>query len=225
MGLNIYQMFVETDEQELAADKIKDYVKQNGAKMCVNPENHDEESIFSKRHHRPFIISPVKDGKVSVWEDGSAADRLMALDLSKSLNTTAWWIMMNDATDSGAYAEYKNGEMTKTKYIEGTHWEELEKYIEEHALPFALDAFPNPYSAALDAVNEKYFDDMAIYIKEHDLEEEASFTFRSDKDPNFEKLFDMGKLFQDSENIKNTSTPEKPELPKGYLYFVCKVSA
>src|SRR5829696_3207829 len=145
MGLNGYQLFVRHADQDDVEKAIRAYVDEHGVEGVVNPDKDEPSKKLAKRKQRTFALSPPVDGTIAVWEDGSWSDRRMAQHLSKALDTEAIWLMLNDATDSWAYARYEHGEEKEREHDEPKDlYGDAERFASEQGLPFAFEYLPEP---------------------------------------------------------------------------------
>ena len=100
---------------------------------------------MGKRTQRTFTVSIPKDGYVSVWEDGSWADKRLALYMSEKLNTEVIWLMLSDVTDTWGFIKYSEGRQTDWHAETSSDClNRAQQFVEQHRLPFALLYFPDP---------------------------------------------------------------------------------
>ena len=143
MGLNGYQLFVRHDDPGRVEAAIREYVAEHGVEGVVNPDEDRPSSKLAARTERTFALSPPVKGTIAVWEDGSWSDRRMAQHLSRALDTEVVWLMLNDATDSWAYARYESGE-EKDRAHESPQdlYGDAERFAQQEELPYAFEYLP-----------------------------------------------------------------------------------
>jgi hypothetical protein len=154
MGFSVSKIFIETTDQAKVKEEIQTHVKALGSKMLTTNE---EGAIPEKaRHFRTFVLSPVLDGKVAIWEDGGTiADMTLAQHLSKALATKTYWMQLAPPVAYAGYCRYQDGKLIESKAKEGAGLEEtLQKFAEEYKLPWFWDTYKNPNGITLDLTDE-----------------------------------------------------------------------
>lgn len=143
MGLNGYQVFVRHDDPGEVEAAIRDYVAEHGVEGVIDPDGDRPSPKLAAREQRTFALSPPVKGTIAVWEDGSWSDRRMAQHLSRALGTEAIWLMLNDATDSWAYARYERGEEKERAHESPKDlYGDAERFAQQEDLPFAFEYLP-----------------------------------------------------------------------------------
>jgi hypothetical protein len=137
------QLFVRSDDVEAVLAAIEDYVAQQGCSGMF--EAVDDRIGGEGRSERKFALSQPERGWITVWEDGSSADRRLAQFLSGRLVAPVHWLMVSSSTDSWAHGQYADGEQRAFEYVEDVDAPEVaSRYAAQHDLPHALRFMRSP---------------------------------------------------------------------------------
>src|SRR4051794_22733466 len=99
MARNGYQLFVRYEDRDAVEKHIRAYVKRRGSAAVLHPDDDESNVGLDERTQRTFALAPPTDGWITIWEDGLWADRLLAKDLSRTLNTEAVWLQLTEVTE------------------------------------------------------------------------------------------------------------------------------
>jgi hypothetical protein len=143
MATNGYQLFVRHENRNAVEKQIRAHVKRRGSAAVLWPDDDESDAGLDERTQRTFTLAPPTDDWITVWEDGLWADRLLAKDLSNTLNTEAIWLQLTEVTDTWAFAVYDAGEETERRVHKGGDpSSDAARFARERKLPFALEYLP-----------------------------------------------------------------------------------
>lgn len=145
MKLNGYQLFVRSEDVKKVSAAISQYVEKNGCDAYVEIDSDVRSPTLGSRSERAFTLSTPRNGFITIWENGSWADKRLAQQLSSALATETIWLMVSDSTVSWGYIKFEGGEETERQHEETDELEaEAVEFADQHGLPFALAFLPDP---------------------------------------------------------------------------------
>lgn len=139
------QMFVRASDLDRVLSLIERYVEEHGCDGMFQAVDDRIEGREERRSQRTFALAPPKDGWITIWEDGSSADRRLARYLSQELKTSVRWLMVSSSTGSWAFFAYDDGEQ-----VDGGLDEESDPigsaldFARRENLPHAVQFFSDP---------------------------------------------------------------------------------
>ena len=154
MGLNIENLFVQSNEQAKVVEIIQNYLKKNLAHSKL-----DWQLSSSPRHSlsvdskRKLAISLPKNSWMAVVEAKNTIDFHLAKVLSEQLDTTIIIIQLYEVTGSVGYVVATKGIVMESLFSEehDSPFSLVQEILQKYEIPFSLTSFKQVFkSPALD---------------------------------------------------------------------------